>query len=153
MTNQSNSTDKKKMPVPGGGPATGKPDGVSGSPDPGATGQVHGRSLGGESGGGPYPNPYSDKESDDPGASGRDPQKAYYGGDNPNATANPPNPLDADKHSAQGARPAVQEPHEVEADGRTFEVLEESGVAAAVATGKVGTEARDEPEQESPGSG
>lgn len=146
-------TDKKKMPAPGGGPATGKPDGVSGSPDPGDTGQVHGRSLGGESGGGPYPNPYSDKGSDDQDLSGRDSQTAYYGGDNPNATAKPPNPLEADERSAQGARPVVQEPHEVEADGRTFEVIEDSGVAAAVASGKLGTDAGDEPDQQEPGSG
>ncbi len=56
-------TDKKKMPADGGGIAKGQPDGVSGSPDTGDMGRVHGRSPGGESGGAAYPNPHSDEES------------------------------------------------------------------------------------------
>ena len=82
-------TDKKKMPADGGGIAKGKPDGVSGSPDTGEVGGVHGRSSGGESGGGAYPNPHSGKGPTHSRFSGGQTEKAYYGGDNPNATTKP----------------------------------------------------------------
>lgn len=84
------SKDKKEMPANGGGVAKGKPDGVSGSPDTGGVGGVHGRSSGGESGGGAYPNPHSGKGPTNAKFSGGQAEKAYYGGDNPNAT-NPQN--------------------------------------------------------------
>jgi hypothetical protein len=140
-------TDKKEMPANGGGAAKGKPDGVSGSPDTGETGQIHGRSGGGESGGGAYPNPYSGKGSADTGSSDLGAQNAYFGGDNPNATTKPQNSLEKEEPAAEESDPSLGEAHRVEAGGRTFEVIEESGVAAAIAAGKTGTEA--EPEKDS----
>jgi hypothetical protein len=47
----------------------------------------------------------------------------------------------------------VRKPHRVKVGGRTIEVIEDSGVAAAEATGKVGTDAPFEAEQTSPGGG
>jgi hypothetical protein len=143
-------TDKKKMPADGGGVAKGKPDGVSGSPDTGDMGRVHGRSPGGESGGGAYPNPHSDKDSPDSTFSGGQGDKAYYGGDNPNATT-PGSALEEEPNS-QGD-PTVRKPHSVKVGGRTIEVIEDSGTAAAEATGKVATDAPYEAEQNSPAGG
>ena len=151
-------SDKKKMPVSGGGVAKGQPDGVSGSPDSGEMGRVHGRAPGGESGGGAYPNPHAQagKTNSDPaggGFSGGQAEKAYYGGDNPNATTEPRSSqlveADADKDSGMPVRDA----HPVQAGGRTIEVIEDNGVAAAEATGKVATDATYNAEQESPGGG
>ena len=81
-------TDKTRVPVSGGGPGKGKPDGVSGSPETGEAGAIHGRQGGGESGGGAYPNPHSGKGASGSALSdhGGQSEIAYYGGDNPNAT-------------------------------------------------------------------
>ena len=145
-------TDKKKMPADGGGVAKGKPDGVSGSPDTGEMGRVQGRSAGGESGGGSYPNPYSDKGATSSTFSGGQGEKAYYGGDNPNATT-PRNAPEEEELSAEDSDSTVRKAHSVQAGGRSIEVSEDSGVAAAEATGKVGTDAPYEAEQESPSGG
>ena len=145
-------TDKVKMPADGGGIAKGQPDGVSGSPEAGDKGRVHGRSPGGESGGAAYPNPHSDAELSESHFSGGQGEKAYFGGDNPNATT-PGVPGAEGVQDAEDAGSAAQEPHQVQVGGRTIEVVEDSGVAAAEATGKVGTDAPYEREQESPGSG
>lgn len=102
------STDKKEMPANGGGVAKGKPDGVSGSPETGEVGGVHGRSSGGESGGGAYPNPHSGKGPTKSGFSGGQGEKAYYGGDNPNAT-NPRNSSDKESRGAEANDAPAQE--------------------------------------------
>jgi hypothetical protein len=146
-------TDKKVMPANGGGVAKGKPDGVSGSPDTGEMGRVQGRSFGGESGGGAYPNPHSGKDPTRSSFSGGQGEKAYFGGDNPNATTKPRNLNDEEVQSTEKTDEPVRKAHPVRAGGRTIEVIEDSGVAAAEATGKVGTDAPYEAEQKSPGGG
>jgi hypothetical protein len=145
-------TDKKEMPADGAGTAKGKPDGISGSPDTGESGRSHGRSPGGESGGGAYPNPHSENDADRSSFSGGQTEKAYYGGDNPNATAGPPPNLSADEER-EGADSAAGHAHRLEIGGRTIEVTHESGVAAAEATGKIATDAPYEEEQNTPGAG
>ena len=146
-------TDKKEMPANGGGVAKGKPDGVSGSPDTGEMGRVHGRSSGGESGGGSYPNPHSGKDPTRSSFSGGQGEKAYFGGDNPNATTKPRNLNEEEVQSTEVTDEPVRKAHPVLGGGRTIEVIEDSGVAAAEATGKLGTDAPYEVEQESPGGG
>lgn len=93
-------TDKKKMPVSGGGASKGMPDGVSGAPETGEAGAIHGRRGGGESGGGAYPNPHSGKEGSDAPEHGGQSEIAYYGGDNPNATTKGAT-VDKDKPSSR----------------------------------------------------
>jgi hypothetical protein len=145
-------TDKKVMPANGAGIAKGQPDGVSGSPDDGELGRSHGRSAGGESGGGAYPNPHLDKDASRSSFSGGQTEKAYYGGNNPNATTGPPANLLAGQDS-QPSGSSVAGAHPVEVGGRLIEVIEESGVAAAEATGKIATDAPYEEEQKKPGAG
>jgi hypothetical protein len=53
----------------------------------------------------------------------------------------------------EGAGAPEQTSHPVRAEGQEFEVVEDNGVAAAESTGKVGTDAPYEREQESPGAG
>jgi hypothetical protein len=144
--------DKKEMPVSGGGASKGKPDGVSGSPDTAESGLVHGRSPSGESGGGSYPNPHSDKGQASSSFSGGQGDKAYYGGDNPNATTRPRKDQE-DEGIGRGSDTSPRESHAVQANDRTIEVVEDSGVAAAEATGKIATDAPYEAEQESPAGG
>ena len=151
-------SDKKKMPADGGGVAKGKPDGVSGSPDTGENGRVHGRRSGGESGGSAYPNPHSHPSKTNSDSSGGDftggqAEKAYYGGDNPNATTRPRNSHLKAADADQGSRTPAREAHPVQAGGRTIEVIKDNGVAAAAATGKVATDATYQAEEESPGGG
>lgn len=133
--------DKQEMPGNGGGVAKGKPDGVSGSPDTGEMGRVHGRSSGGESGGGAYPNPHSGKGPTSSSFSGGPAEKAYYGGDNPNATTKTRNSHEELEPSVESSDMAVRESHSVRVGDRTIEVVEDGGVAAAEATGKVATDA------------
>ena len=146
--------DKKKMPVSGGGPGKGKLDGVSGSPATGEPGQVNGRLAGGESGGGAYPNPHDGKASSAPGFMGHGGQSeiAYHGAENPNATTTSGDSR-AQQSGVEGTGSPARKPHSVQAGGRVIDVIEDSGVAAAEATGKVATDAPYEREQESPGSG
>jgi hypothetical protein len=151
-------SDKKKMPANGGGVAKGKPDGVSGSPDTGEMGRVHGRTSGGESGGSAYPNPHSHVGKTHPDSAGGDfsggqAEKAYYGDDNPDATTKPRNSHLVEADADQDSRTPVRDAHPVQAGGRTIEVIEDNGVAAAEATGKVATDATYRAEQESPGGG
>lgn len=150
--------DKKKMPVSGGGAAKGKPDGVSGSPDSAEMGRVHGRAPGGESGGGAYPNPHSHAGKAHSDSSGREfsggqAEKAYYGDDNPNATTEPRSSHLVEADADQVSPTPVREAHPIQVGGRTIEVIEDNGVAAAEATGKVATDATYQAEQESPGGG
>ena len=144
-------TDKKEMPANGAGIAKGQPDGVSGSPDTGELGRSHGRSAGGDSGGGAYPNPHTGNEAGHASFSGGQGEKAYYGGANPNATSGPPDLLEGDEREPESATASAA--HPVEVGGRTIPVIEESGVATAEATGKIGTDAPYDEEQDSPGAG
>ncbi|MBA2467143.1 MAG: hypothetical protein H0V46_06005 [Sphingomonas sp.] len=145
-------TDKKKIPADGGGVAQGWPDGVSGSPDSAERGRGHGRSPGGESGGGAYPNPRLDKDPANSDFSGVQGEKTYFGSDNPNAT-NPRTSAKEEEASAGGSSPAVRQGHPIRAGEGTIDVVEHSGVAAAEASGKVATDAAYEAEQETPGGG
>lgn len=151
---------KERMPVSGGGPDQGAPDGVSASPDTGAPENIQGRTPAGESGGGGYPNPQTGKKGDAGGFMGHGGQAeiGYHGGgqlgrgDAPNAATGSDSSDGAERGSAPWAAPHYQ-PHEVHAGGRTFGVIETNGVAEAEALGKVGTDASYEREQEQPGSG
>ena len=147
-------SDLKKMPVDGGGVNKGQPDGVSGTPDSGKEGQIHGRSVEGESGGGAYPNPHSGKEPTNTGLFGHGGQTeiAYHGSSNPNATARSRD-QEGPQSDVEGADAPEATPRPVQAEGQEFEVIEDNGVAAAEATGKVATDAPYEREQESPGAG
>lgn len=115
-----------------------------------------GRSSGGETGGGSYENPHTGKEARGEGGSfdGGQSVKGYHG----------PGQLDgkdADSVDSNGGGEADElsqatpdaKPHRVSASGRTFEVVQESGIAEAEVSGKVGTDAAYEAEQQSPGSG
>lgn len=151
-----------RTPVSGGGADQGAPDGVSGSPDTGAAGNIQGRTPGGESGGGGYPNPQTGKEGDAGGFMGHGGQTeiGYHGGgqlgqgggDGPNAAAGS-NSADGAERGSDAWRAPHYPPHTVHANGQTFAVIETNGVAEAEALGKVGTDAPYEREQEQPGSG
>lgn len=151
-------SDEKAMPADGDGRHKGEADGISGAP---GGGDPHGRTAGGESGGGGYDNPHAGKApiSNDFMGHGGQTEIAYHGsgqagreGDSaPNAATgtgtagDKPAPADA---------PAPDRPaRTVEADGRRFDVIDESGIAAAETGGKVGTDAAYEEEQKTPGSG
>lgn len=148
----------------GGGPGKGKADGVSGPPDAAAErapdrANVQGRSAGGESGGGAYDNPHADKQPTGGGFMGHGGQTdiAYHGGgqageggDAPNA-ATGSDSSNGEERGAAGWPAPEYDAHPVEGGGRTFGVVETSGIAQAEATGKVGTDAPDE--HENPGAG
>jgi hypothetical protein len=160
-------TDKKPMPSPGNPASKGAPDGVAAAPG-GAN--IHGRSDGGESGGGSYPNPHTGKDSQGGGFFGHGGQSeiGYHGGGQAGGEgpggANAVTKGDAD-YSDQGdtgPKPGPQGPksmtaedrtHDTTVDGRTFRVEEMSGVAAAEATGKTGPEGQGKTDPEAPGAG
>jgi hypothetical protein len=117
-------------------------------------GRTHGRVSGGESSGGAYPNPHTGKESEasvSPSHGGQT-EIAYYGGNNPNATTEGRD-SDIDSNGGQLATPITREPHSLQVGQRTIEVVNDSGVAAAEASGKIATDAPYEREQEEPGGG
>lgn len=152
---------KTETPVSGGGPLKGAPDGVSGPPSDDPAANIQGRTEGGESGGGAYPNPHTGKKPTGGGFFGHGGQTemAYYGGgqageggDAPNAAAGSDSSNGTEKE-AVGSKALEYDAHPVVTGGRSFDVLETSGVAQAEATGKIGTDAPYEREQESPGSG
>lgn len=142
-----------ETPVSGGGPNKGKPDGVSGSPNP--DGGVHGRTAGGESGGGAYPNAQTGKTPENGGFMGHGGQTEmdYHGGRQAgNAPTGSDSPDDAE--DAPRASPSADhKAHPIAVGAGTAKVVETSGVAEAEATGKVGTDAPYESEQAAPGSG
>lgn len=160
-------TDKVPMPVPGNPATKGAPDGVSAAT---GSGNVHGRSDGGESGGGAYPNPHTGKKPEGGGflSHGGQTEIGYHGGGqagndgagNVNAAAEG----DADysdqgntgpKPGPQGPREATVEDriHKVTVNGRTLNIEETSGVAAAEATGKTGRAGQEETDPAAPGAG
>jgi len=149
-------------PVSGGDAGKGAPDGVSAAPDAGGGAHVHGRTKGGESGGGAYPNPQTGKTGKNSGLMGHGGQTeiGYHGGgqagdqggDAPNAVTGSGSSDGTEAVTNAWATPDYQ-PHAVTAGGRTFAVVQTNGVAEAEAVGKVGTDAPYEAEQQSPGSG
>ena len=153
-------SDKVQTPVPGNPGSKGAPDGVSDSPRGIDGADVHGRSEGGESGGGSYPNPHAGKTGTNTGfeAHGGQTDIAYHGGGQagedggsaPNGVAG----SDGDPGSTIAADPdADRKPHAIAAEGHTIEVVETSGIAEAEAGGKIGTDDTYEDEQKHPGSG
>lgn len=151
---------KTEMPANGGGRRKGAPDGVAASPGGDPNSGVHGRTGDGESGGGAYPNPHTGKTPPTGGFSGGQTDNAYYGGgqageqggDAPNAATGSDNSNGVEKGAATSIAPTYA-PRPVHSQGESFEVEETDGVAKAEASGKIGTDAPYEREQEEPGSG
>jgi hypothetical protein len=137
-------SDKTPMPADGDGIDKGAPDGVSGAPNQGPGEGVHGRAPPGETGGGAYPNPHTDKDEAGEKTHGGQTEMKYYGSGQagsdgsagPNSVAGSNDPDHANE--AKLPEPAVERtPHTIHAQGRTFDVVEDSGVAAAEATADV----------------
>ena len=151
---------KVETPVSGGDEHKGAPDGESGSPSPRGDANVQGRTRGGESGGGAYPNPHTGKKPTGGGFMGHGGQTEmeYYGGgqageggDAPNAAAG----SDSSDGQERGAAPPAQpdrEPRQASGGGQSFSVTETDGVAQAEATGNIGKETSEDPDK-SAGSG
>lgn len=141
------------MPADGGGGENkGKPDGVSDAPE-GVN--VHGRTAGGESGGGGYANPNTGKEPTNSGFMGHGGQTVmdYHGGDQGGANAATGGGQGGDEPGPLPPPAPERETREVAGESHSFTVVETSGVAQAEATGKIGTDADDEGEETAPGSG
>jgi hypothetical protein len=151
-----------KVPMPADGHDSSKirPDRVGDA-------DTHGRGRGGESGGGSYDNPHAGKEPH--GFEGGQSVRGYFGPGQLDGEKADPGQAgivgqggdtvetvggsgDSERAGAPGTTP-VHKPSLVTAGGRTFEVVQESGVAEAEVNGKVATDAAYEEEQESPGSG
>lgn len=66
-------------------------DGLKGAPDGVADSGTHGKSGGGESGGGAYPNPHSGKEGKNSPSHGGQTDITYHGGGEPNGDGDSPN--------------------------------------------------------------
>lgn len=160
-------TDKVPMPTPGDPASKGKPDGVSGAPD---GGNIHGRSDGGESGGGAYPNPHTGKKPQSGGflSHGGQSEIGYHGGGQAgnDGAANANSAARGEQREAGqdevGPKPGPTGPkqmigethtHEFSSEGRTLIVEETSGVAAAEATGKTGRAGQEAGGESAPGSG
>jgi len=151
---------KVHTPVPGNPASKGAPDGVSDSPRGKDGADVHGRSEGGESGGGSYPNPHAGKTETNTGfmAHGGQTDIAYHGGgqageDGGNAGNGVAGSDGGDRTTIAADPDADREPHAIAAEGRAIEVVETSGIAEAEASGKIGTDADYEDEQKQPGAG
>ena len=153
-------SDKVQTPVPGDPATKGAPDGVSDSPRGHDDADVHGRSEGGESGGGAYPNPHAGKTETNTGfmAHGGQTDIAYHGGgqageDGGSAAKGLAGSGGGDGTTIAADPDADRKPHAIAAGGRTIEVVETSGIAEAEANRKIGTDADYEDEQKEPGSG
>lgn len=153
-------SDKVQTPVPGNPASKGSPDGVSDSPRGNDGADVHGRTEGGESEGGAYPNPHAGKTATNTGfmAHGGQTDIAYHGGgqagEDGGSTANGVAGSGGGDRTTIASDPdADREPHAIAAEDRKIEVVETSGIAEAEATGKIGTDARYEDEQKQPGAG
>lgn len=144
------------MPADGDDGHKAAPDGVSGTPERGKGAGVSGRTDAGETGGGAYPNPHAGKSGAESLDHGGQSEMRYFGsgqagGDGrsaPNSVAGS-NQADDDEATKLPAPSAERQPHAVQAGGRSFEVVETSGVAAAEASGKVQSDADKEPKDES----
>ena len=149
------------MPASGDGKQKGEADGVSASPREDNGSGVHGRTAGGESGGGGYPGPQGG-DADNSGFMGHGGQSeiGYHGGgqagdeggDAPNAATGSDSSDGEERGSAPAPAPE-RAARDVQAGGRTFQVIESNGVAEAETMGKIGTDASYEREQEAPGAG
>lgn len=154
-------TDKVPTPVSGNPDSKGAPDGVSGSPRENPDRDIDGRKGGGESEGGAYPNPHTGKTPEGGGFMGHGGQTdmAYHGGGQagddgasaPNAVTGSSGEGDID--GSTGVAQPEPADRDVQTDGGTVAVEETSGIAAAEATGKIGTDAAYDDEQKHPGSG
>jgi hypothetical protein len=153
-------SDKVPMPVSGNPGSKGEADGVSGVPGMSGDREIHGRSTGGESEGGAYPNPHTGKVSKNEGfmAHGGQTDIAYHGGGQAgNARGSAPNSVtgsDGDYSEGDSSAPSPDhEQRDVAGSRGAIKVEETSGIAEAEAAGKVGTDASYEREQKQPGSG
>lgn len=152
-------TDKVPTPVSGNPDSKGAPDGVSGAPGR-SDRDIDGRKGGGESEGGAYPNPNAGKTPEGGGVMGHGGQTEmdYHGsgqagetGDGaPNAVTGSSGDGDPDGDTGVAVPRHVREA--ATRDGGVT-VEETSGIAAAEAAGKVGTDAAYDAEQKHPGSG
>ena len=153
--------EKVAMPVSGNSRSKGKADGVSDAPGDKASGEIHGRSREGESGGGSYPNPHTGKAptTNTFMAHGGQTDIAYHGGGQagedggsaPNAVTGSNGDSDGIESAAVPVPPRME--RALSLGGHSVKVVEESGIAAAEATGKIGTDAAYEEAQQRPGSG
>lgn len=148
------------MPADGGGKNKGEADGVAAAPNDRADAGVHGRTAGGESGGGAYPNPQTGKKPEGSGPMGHGGQtdidyhgggQAGAGGDAPNAVAGADSSDGTEADAGAAWKAPEHATRQVTAGGRSFEVTEESGIADAEVNGKIGTDDADA--EESRGSG
>jgi hypothetical protein len=125
---------RKSMPADGGGRRKGAPDGVAGE-------HVSGRSPAGESGGGAYHNAHSGQTDALP--HGSQTQTRHYSGPgaagaDKGASSNAPNTAPDAVPEKPLPPPVADRPvRVVAADGGSFAVVEQSGVAAAEASGAV----------------
>lgn len=163
QTKEDAMSDKIPTPVSGNPASKGAPDGVSDVPGGNDTHEIHGRSSGGESGGGAYPNPHTGKVPTNTGfmKHGGQTEIAYHGGGQAGVSAgSAPNAVTGsggDRGKAgEGGLPveaADRTERDVPIEGHDIKVVETSGTAEAEASGKVGTDAAYEREQKQPGSG
>jgi len=154
-------SDKVPNPVSGNPASKGAPDGVSGVPGGGDQREVHGRSAGGESAGGAYPNPHTGKEPSGGGFMGHGGQTdiAYHGsgqgGDDgasaPNAATGSSENADATDDAGDTVPGPDRKDHGVAGTGARATATD--GVAEAETSGKIGTDADYEAEQRKPGAG
>jgi len=145
---------KVPTPVSGNPESKGAPDGVSDSPGGGA--EVQGRSAGGESGGGAYPNANTGRTPTSGGFMGHGGQTEmdYHGGGQGGDDGSAPNAVTGSRGDGEvdGSSGVPSADHKVR-DAGGFAVEETSGIAEAEASGKVGTDASYEEAQKQPGSG
>lgn len=148
---------KEAMPADGGGKHKGAPDGVAAAPGGDGERGVNGRTEGGESGGGAYPNPHTGKTPNSGGFSGGQSGQAYHGGgqggeqggDAPNAATGSDSSDGTEEGSSAWTSPTYA-PHVVHAEGQTFEIVATNGIAEAVQSGNVAGSAGDETEEDEP---
>ena len=143
-------SDKVPTPVSGNPASKGAPDGVSGVPGGTDQREVHGRSAGGESAGGAYPNPHTGKAPTGGGFMGHGGQTemAYHGsGQAGEDGASVPN-------AATGSREgADRRDHDLAGTDGSVTATATDGVAEAETSGKISTDASYEAEQRKPGAG
>jgi hypothetical protein len=157
------SDDKVPNPVSGNPASKGAPDGVSGVPGGAEQREIHGRSAGGESGGGAYPNPHTGKTPDGGGFMGHGGQTeiAYHGsgqaGEDGASVANAATGSREGANATDDAGDAVptadRRDHAVAGADGAVTATATDGVAEAETSGKIGTDADYEAEQRKPGAG